>query len=171
MAMLGEKPAGFALYYTCYTTALGRAVYLEDLYVEPEFRCFKFFGNLINYLVPRKLGLGLKLFKAVQNVSSETMKLLTPGIPAKPGLLTLQVLDWNTPSIGFYNSLGGKHLKDILMYRLYAKQIAAFAAKKSSSEVIVREASPSDFPIVFSLMQELAGYMFCFFLSIQHAFS
>ena len=64
------------------------------------------------------------------------MKLLTPGIHAKPGLLTLQVLDWNTPSIGFYNSLGGKHLKDILMYRLYAKQIAAFAAKNQALKLL-----------------------------------
>ena len=56
MAMLGEKPAGFALYYTCYTTALGRAVYLEDLYVEPEFRCFKFLLTCLTILFLGSLG-------------------------------------------------------------------------------------------------------------------
>lgn len=80
------RPAGFALYFFNYSTWLGRpGLYLEDLFVPPEFR---------------GLGIGKALLQRVA------------GIAVEKGCLRLQweVLDWNTPAIDFYAAMGAEFL-------------------------------------------------------------
>lgn len=88
MADWDGAPAGFALYFFNYSTWLGRpGIYLEDLFVLPEFR---------------GLGIGKSLLQQVAAVAVEK------------GCLRLQweVLDWNTPAIDFYRAMGAEFLDE-----------------------------------------------------------
>jgi GNAT superfamily N-acetyltransferase len=79
-------PAGFALYFFNYSTWLGRpGLYLEDLFVLPEFR---------------GLGIGKALLQHVAAIAVEK------GCPR----LQWEVLDWNTPAIEFYQAMGAEFL-------------------------------------------------------------
>lgn len=81
-----ETPAGFALYFFNYSTWLGRpGLYLEDLFVLPEFR---------------GLGIGKALLQRVAAIAVEK------GCPR----LQWEVLDWNTPAIEFYQAMGAEFL-------------------------------------------------------------
>jgi GNAT superfamily N-acetyltransferase len=87
-------PAGFALYFTSYSTWEGHhGLYLEDLYVSPEFR---------------KLGLGKALLARVAAIAVEQ------GCPR----LEWSVLDWNQPSIDFYHRIGARKKSEWFMMRL-----------------------------------------------------
>jgi len=88
MAEQDGQPAGFALYFFNYSTWLGRpGLYLEDLFVSPEFR---------------GLGLGKALLQRVAEIAVEK------------GCKRLQweVLDWNTPAIDFYRAMGAEFLDE-----------------------------------------------------------
>jgi GNAT superfamily N-acetyltransferase len=88
MAEHEGRPAGFALYFFNYSTWLGRpGLYLEDLFVSPEFR---------------GLGIGKALLQRVAAVAVEK------------GCKRLQweVLDWNTPAIEFYRAMGAEFLDE-----------------------------------------------------------
>ncbi len=88
MAELDGTAAGFALYFFNYSTWLGRpGIYLEDLFVLPEFR---------------GLGIGKTLLQKVASIAIEK------------GCLRLQweVLDWNTPAIDFYRAMGAEFLDE-----------------------------------------------------------
>jgi GNAT superfamily N-acetyltransferase len=79
-------PAGFALYFFSYSTWLGRpGLYLEDLFVYPDFR---------------GLGIGKALLQRVAAIAEER------GCPR----LQWEVLDWNTPAIDFYRAMGAEFL-------------------------------------------------------------
>ena len=79
-------PAGFALYFFNYSTWTGRpGLYLEDLFVHPEFRGF---------------GIGKALLQQVAAIAVEK------GCPR----LQWEVLDWNTPAIDFYRAMGAEFL-------------------------------------------------------------
>jgi GNAT superfamily N-acetyltransferase len=81
-------PAGFAFYFFNYSTWVGRpGLYLEDLFVHPEFR---------------GLGIGKALFQRVAAIAVEK------------GCRRLQwaVLDWNTPAIDFYRAMGAEFLDE-----------------------------------------------------------
>ena len=83
-ALEGEKAVGFALFFHNFSTFLGRAgIYLEDLFVLPEYR-----GK----------GYGKALLK----------KLAAITVERGCGRLEWCCLDWNKPSIDFYLSLGAK---------------------------------------------------------------
>lgn len=85
---------GFALYFHNFSTFLGKGgVYLEDLYVKPQYR-----GR----------GLGRALISRLAAVAVER------GC----GRLDWMCLDWNAPSIAFYRSLGAEALDDWTTYRL-----------------------------------------------------
>jgi GNAT superfamily N-acetyltransferase len=85
---------GFALFFHNYSTFLGRpGIYLEDLFVRPEHR-----GK----------GHGKALLSAVARLAVER------GC----GRLEWRVLDWNEPSIAFYQSLGASSLDDWQTFRL-----------------------------------------------------
>jgi GNAT superfamily N-acetyltransferase len=82
------QPAGFALYFFNYSTWKGRVgIYLEDLFVQPEFR---------------GLGIGKALLQQVAAVAVEK------GCPR----LQWEVLDWNTPAIDFYKAMGAEFLDE-----------------------------------------------------------
>ena len=88
IAEYNGQPAGFALYFFNYSTWMGRpGIYLEDLFVQPEFR---------------GLGIGKALLKQVAAIAVEK------------GCLRLQweVLDWNTPAIDFYSAMGAEFLDE-----------------------------------------------------------
>ena len=85
---------GFALFFHNFSTFLGRSgVYLEDLYVKPEFR-----GK----------GYGKALLKKLAQIAVEH------GC----GRLEWWCLDWNKPSIDFYKSLGAEPMEDWTVYRI-----------------------------------------------------
>ncbi len=89
-----SEPAGFALYFYNYSTWVGRpGLYLEDLFVRPRFR-------------GRGIGKGLLIYLARIAVQENC------------GRFQWQVLDWNTPSIRFYESLGAQHMKEWLTMRV-----------------------------------------------------
>ncbi len=97
-------PVGFALYFHNYSTWRGHTgIYLEDLFVRPPFR-----GK----------GIGKALFAAVAAIAIEE------GCPR----LEWAVLDWNTPAIDFYNSLGATPLTEWTTMRLSGPPLAALAA-------------------------------------------
>ena len=88
------SPAGFALFFHNYSTFLGRpGIYLEDLYVRPEFR---------------GAGTGKKLLVRLARLARSR------GC----GRLEWWVLDWNEPSIGFYEKLGAVPMDDWTVYRV-----------------------------------------------------
>lgn len=88
------KEVGFALFFHNFSTFLGRAgIYLEDLYVRPEFR---------------RKGYGRGLLTELARIA----------VDRGCGRLDWQCLDWNTPSIEFYKSLGAKVMDDWTTYRI-----------------------------------------------------
>ena len=83
-----SRPAGFAFYFFNYSTWLGRpGLYLEDLFVLPEFR---------------GLGGGKALLQQVAAIAVEK------GCPR----LQWEVLDWNQPAIDFYKAMGADFLDE-----------------------------------------------------------
>lgn len=81
-----SRPAGFALYFFNYSTWLGRpGLYLEDLFVLPEFR---------------GLGIGKALLQRIAAIAVEN----------RCPRLQWEVLDWNTPAIDFYTAMGAEFL-------------------------------------------------------------
>lgn len=98
-----EKEVGFALFFHNFSTFLGRAgIYLEDLYVLPEFR-----GR----------GFGKALLKKLARIAVER----------KCGRLEWACLDWNRPSIDFYLSLGAQPMDEWTTYRLTGKTLLDMA--------------------------------------------
>jgi GNAT superfamily N-acetyltransferase len=94
LAEWDSVPCGFAFYFFNYSTWAGRpGLYLEDLFVQPEFR-----GH----------GIGKALLAQLAAIAREEncygMK--------------WNVLDWNQPAIDFYESLGAKLLREWLTVRI-----------------------------------------------------
>jgi GNAT superfamily N-acetyltransferase len=98
------QPIGFALWFYNYSTFRGRhGIYLEDLYVRPAAR-----GG----------GAGKALLK----------RLARRCVDEQLGRLEWAVLDWNAPSIGFYDALGAEALKEWIVRRLSGEPLARLAA-------------------------------------------
>lgn len=96
---------GFALFFHNFSTFLGRSgVYLEDLYVKPEYR-----GK----------GYGKGLLKKLAEIAMER------GC----GRLEWWCLDWNKPSIDFYLSLGAQPMEDWTVYRIAGDTLKQLAEK------------------------------------------
>ena len=94
LACADDKPVGFALFFHNYSTFLARpGLYLEDLYVQPQFR-----GR----------GFGKLLITSVARIAVER------GC----GRYEWTVLDWNMPSIRFYESLGAEMESDWRIMRV-----------------------------------------------------
>lgn len=88
------EPVGFALYFSSFSTFLGRAgIYLEDLFVLPEHR-----GR----------GIGRALFQRVAAIAVER----------DAGRLEWAVLDWNEPALRFYRAMGAQPMGDWTVQRL-----------------------------------------------------
>ncbi len=102
-ALEGGVEVGFALFFHNFSTFLGRAgIYLEDLFVKPEFR---------------KRGHGKALIKKLAQIAVER------GC----GRLEFTCLDWNKPSIDFYLSLGAKQMNDWTIYRFQGQSLENLA--------------------------------------------
>lgn len=100
-----EKPVGFALYFYNFSTFVGKpGIYLEDLFVEPEFR-----GK----------GYGKALLIELSKIAEAE----------NCGRFEWSVLDWNTPSIEFYKSLGAKPMDEWTVFRLDKEGISKLAKK------------------------------------------
>lgn len=98
------KAAGFALYFFSYSTWLGRAgLYLEDLFVHPEFRGF---------------GIGKALLQRIASIAVEK------GCPR----LQWEVLDWNTPAIDFYQAMGAEFMDTWRNVRVSGEALNRLAA-------------------------------------------
>jgi GNAT superfamily N-acetyltransferase len=103
------KVAGFALWFYNYSTFRGRAgIYLEDLFVRPPFR-----GS----------GIGRAL------IANLAQRCLDEGLPR----LQWQVLDWNEPSIAFYDSIGARVMKEWLTCRMTQPAMVAMALSNASN--------------------------------------
>ena len=99
-------PVGFALYFYNYSTWKGRrGIFLEDLFVWPEFR-----GR----------GIGKALLLEVARIAVEQ----------QCGRYEWSVLDWNTPAIEFYEALGARQMKQWLPMRVEGAALLELAAKK-----------------------------------------
>ena len=93
-ALADNREVGFALFFHNFSTFLGKAgIYLEDLYVQPEYR-----GK----------GYGKAILK----------KLASIAVERGCGRLEWSCLDWNKPSIDFYLSLGAEPMTDWTVYRI-----------------------------------------------------
>jgi GNAT superfamily N-acetyltransferase len=105
LATLDGAPIGYALYFTTYSSFLGKpGVWLEDLFVVPE---------------ARGQGAGLALLARLARVVVER----------GGGRLEWVVLDWNESAIGFYRGLGARPMDDWITYRLTGDELAALARK------------------------------------------
>jgi GNAT superfamily N-acetyltransferase len=103
LAETAGTTAGFALYFFNYSTFLARpGLYLEDLFVKPEFR---------------NRGLGKALLLHLAKLANAR------GC----GRMEWTVLDWNRPAIDFYESLGARRLKEWQLCRLTGAALARYA--------------------------------------------
>ncbi len=98
-----NQPIGFAVYFLNFSTWLGKnGLYLEDLYVSPDFR-----GT----------GAGKKMLKHLAQLAVEY----------NCGRFEWSVLDWNEPAIKFYESIGAKPQSEWVGYRLQGQSLEIFA--------------------------------------------
>lgn len=104
IAELDGKPVGFAIYFFSYSTWLGKhGIYLEDLYVSLESR-----GS----------GAGKGLLQELAKIA----------VANDCGRVEWSVLDWNEPSIKFYEAMGAKPKGGWTVYRLDGTALTDFAA-------------------------------------------
>lgn len=108
-ALYEGKEVAIALFFNNFSTFLGRAgMYLEDLFVLKEYR---------------GLGIGKALLSRLAALAVER------GL----GRLEWSCLDWNSPSIAFYRSLGARAMEEWTVYRLTGETLHALAAQSSKS--------------------------------------
>ncbi|KAJ2158889.1 acetyltransferase [Coemansia sp. RSA 552] len=89
-----ETPAGFALYFYNFSTWVGKpGLYLEDLFVVPEFR-----GR----------GVGRRLLVQLGQIAKER----------DCGRMEWVVLDWNDPAMRFYLEMGARQMKEWIIHRV-----------------------------------------------------
>ena len=102
---------GFALFFHNFSTFLGRAgLYLEDLYISPEYRG-KGYGK------------------------ATLQKLAQIAVERGCGRLEWSCLDWNKPSIDFYLSLGAVPMEEWTVYRLTGETLTQMAAQQKGETV------------------------------------
>lgn len=107
LALVGDKPVGFALYFSNFSTWLGRpGLYLEDLFVRPTHR-----GH----------GYGRALLVHLARIAHER------GC----GRMEWAVLDWNEPAIEFYKKLGAVPMEEWTVFRLTQPGIARLAKSEA----------------------------------------
>ncbi len=103
IARYGGKPAGFALYFHNYSTFLGRpGIYLEDLFVWPEYR---------------SKGIGRALLVHLAKLTQKR----------KCGRLEWAVLNWNESAINFYKKLGAVPMSEWTVFRMAGEALRKLA--------------------------------------------
>lgn len=104
IAEVDTKPVAYAVYFYNYSTWLGKnGIYLEDIYVSPDYR---------------HQGIGKALLQKVANIA----------LSNNCGRVEWSVLDWNTPAIEFYKSLGAKPQDEWTVYRLSGDELNNFGS-------------------------------------------
>jgi len=99
------EAVGFAFWFFAYSTWRGQpTLYLEDLFVRPE---------------ARGRGIGKEMMGVLARAA----------LDAGCGRFVWQVLDWNTPSIEFYESLGAEVVREWLTCRLDGEALRALAGR------------------------------------------
>ena len=102
-AITDGKEVGFALYFSNFSTFLGRAgLFLEDIYVLPEYQ---------------RRGIGTAMLRELSKVTVER------GY----GRFEWACLDWNTPSIEFYKKHGAVSMDEWTTYRLSGDALVKMA--------------------------------------------
>ena len=103
ICLQGDTPVGFAVYFFNYSTWQGRhGLYLEDLYVSPT---------------QRGQGAGKALLSHLARIA----------VANDCGRFEWSVLDWNTPSIDFYDSLGALPQSEWIRYRMTGEALQRLA--------------------------------------------
>lgn len=103
LARVNGEPAGYAIYFFTFSTFVGRAgIWLEDVYVRPEFR---------------KRGLGLQLIKEVARI----------GVKRNCGRYEWVALDWNENALEIYRKLGARTMDDWVIHRMNAEELRRLA--------------------------------------------
>ena len=111
------RPAGFAFYFFDYSTWMGRpGIYLEDIFVHPEFR---------------GLGIGKALLQRVAAVAVEK------GCAR----LKWEVLDWNTPAIDFYRAMGSEFMDEWRTVRVTGEALVRLAGAPAVAGSSVAESA------------------------------
>jgi GNAT superfamily N-acetyltransferase len=111
LARLNGAEAGFAVFFHNFSTFLGKpGIYLEDLYVRPEFR-----GQ----------GCGKAVMIHLARLASQR----------DCGRFEWSVLDWNKPSLDFYHSIGARPMSEWTVQRLTGEALKSLAAQKLPDEV------------------------------------
>jgi GNAT superfamily N-acetyltransferase len=99
-------PVGFVLFFHNYSTFLGRpGIYIEDLFIDEEFR---------------RRGFGGALLRHVAKLASER----------ECGRLEWSVLDWNQPAIDFYKKLGAVPMGEWTVFRVTGEALNKLAGSK-----------------------------------------
>lgn len=100
---IAGKIVGYAVFFTSYSTWLGRnGIYMEDLYISPDYR-----GQ----------GAGRAMLKQIAQYA----------VQRRCGRLEWSVLDWNQPAIDFYLSIGALPQSEWVRYRLDGDALLKFA--------------------------------------------
>lgn len=103
ICLLDDQPIGFAVYFLSYSTWQGRkGLYLEDLFVSSQHR---------------GVGAGKQLLRHLAKLAYDS------GC----GRFEWSVLDWNTPAIDFYKSIGAEPQEEWVRYRLAGETLKSFA--------------------------------------------
>ena len=94
LGYLDAQPVAFAVFFLNFSTFLGKpGLYLEDLFVQPEWRGRGFGRRVLAHLARLAVERGC-------------------------GRMEWSVLDWNEPAIGFYRSLGARPMDEWTVFRL-----------------------------------------------------
>lgn len=99
-----RKPVGFVLFFHNYSTFLGQpGIYIEDLYVDEDFR---------------RRGFGSALLRYVANLATDR----------RCGRLEWSVLDWNEPAVNFYKKIGAVPMSEWTVFRVTGEKLTKLAA-------------------------------------------
>jgi GNAT superfamily N-acetyltransferase len=99
------QPAGYAVFFDCYSTWAGRELYLEDLFVRPPYR---------------RNGIGMAMLSAVARIALREKSI---GI-------RWEVLDWNQNAIALYKALGAEFRDQWKSVLLVDEALRALAEKQ-----------------------------------------
>jgi len=101
------QPVGFAVFFHNFSTFLGkRGLYLEDLFVKPEFRSKGFGKAILSHLAQI-------------------------AVDRDCGRFEWAVLDWNEPAIGFYKKLGAQAMDEWTVFRLTGNALKKLASENT----------------------------------------